>query len=89
MGRDTEKPKRPRLADLTPEEREYRKFRTGFTWREVRDMLWYQDELHPAHHTRRRHSVLGKWREIKLEMWNHYQNQKALDDARELEEVPF
>lgn len=82
-----EKPKRRRLAELAPEEREYKKFRTGYTYKEFSDMLWYQDEWHAAHHTRRRHSVLGKWREIKQEMWNHYQNLKAIDEMQE--PVPF
>lgn len=85
----SEKPKRPRLAELTPEEREYRKFRTGYTYREVSDMIWYQDDWHQAHHTRRRHAVLGKWKEIKREMWEHYQNLKALDELREAQDVPF
>lgn len=61
---------------LTPEEREYKAFRTGYTYHEVSDMLWYSDPWHCAHHTRRRHSVLGKWREIKKEMWDFYQNAK-------------
>ena len=69
------KERRPRRVP-TPEEREYKKFRTGYTYHEVSDMLWYSDPWHCAHHTRRRHSVLGKWREIKREMWDYYQNAK-------------
>lgn len=63
---------------------EYRKFRTGYTYREVSDMVWYQDEWHAAHHTRRRHAVLGKWCEIKREMWDRMQNELLQAD-----EVPF
>lgn len=86
-----EKPKRTRRANLTPEEREYRDFRTGYTYKEVSDMIWYSDEWHPAHHTRRRHSVLGKWRQIKREMFEYYQNMKARDKAVEVhhEPIPF
>lgn len=82
----SEKPKRPRLADLTPEQREYRKFRTGYSYREVSDMIFFQDEWHKAHHTRRRHAVLGLWKQLKQEMWDHYQNMKARDEAQD---VPF
>ena len=72
------KERRPRRVP-TPEEREYKKFRTGYTYHEVSDMLWYSDPWHCAHHTRRRHSVLGKWREIKREMWDHYQHMQRTE----------
>ena len=67
----------------------YRKFRTGYAYMEVSDMLWsYSDDPSTWHVSNavgkkvegkrkgtlkkvgtRRHSILGKWREIKLEMW--------------------
>lgn len=50
----------------------YDRFTTGYTYREVSDMIWYSEQWHPAHHTRRRHAVLGKWHEIKQEMYNRY-----------------
>ncbi len=62
---------------LTPEEREYKAFRTGYTYHEVSDMLWHREEWHPAHHTRRRHSVLGLWKQIKREMWDYYQHMRS------------
>lgn len=73
--------------ELTPEELEqkhYRKFRTGFTYKEVSDMLWSYDEdpstWHKGNATgyvgsdgkkkgTRRHCILRKWREIKQDMW--------------------
>jgi hypothetical protein len=66
----------------------YRDFRTGYTWQEVRDMIWGLDgdpSTWPlAHHTRRRHTVLGKWRQLKLEMYNDY-----LQGFREHDDLPF
>jgi len=68
----------------------YRKFRTGFTYKEVSDMLWSYDEDPATWHVSnatgyrnsegkkkgtRRHSVLGKWREIKLDMWARVLNE--------------
>ena len=50
----------------------YDRFTTGYTYREISDMIWYSKQWHAAHHTRRRHAVLGKWREIKQEMYNQY-----------------
>ena len=86
----SEKPKRSRV-ELSPEEREYKKFRTGYTYEEVSDMVWHREEWHQAHHTRRRHAVLGLWREIKQEMWHRYQNAKLIHEVEELdlEHIPF
>lgn len=56
------------------ETKEYNTFRTGFTFRDIREMLWEtsEDPKDWPHVTR--HTVLGKWREIKLEMWNYYKH---------------
>ncbi len=44
----------------------YDDFRTGLTFIDVRAMFWRAEKpWHPA----RRHSVLGRWHEIKQEMW--------------------
>ena len=69
----------------------YKKFRTGYTYHEVSDMLWYSDEWHKAHHTKRRHAVLGKWREIKQEMYDRYMNeiQASATEPGSLEPIPF
>jgi hypothetical protein len=51
----------------------YDDFRTGLTYHDVYMMLW--DRKY-----KRRHTVLGKWHQIKLEMWDEYQRSQ---------EVPF
>ena len=43
----------------------YDQFRTGLTFRDVYYMLWERNR-------KRRHTVLGKWREIKLAMYEQY-----------------
>jgi len=45
----------------------YNKFRTGRTYREVYHMIY-------GRRWKRRHGVLGKWREIKLAMYAQYVN---------------
>ena len=54
----------------------YHKFRTGLTYQEVSGMVWsYSDNPATwplAHHTRRRHTVLGKWKQLKQEMHREY-----------------
>lgn len=72
------------MPDLIP----YDKFTTGYTYREISDMIWYQSDWHAAHHTRRRHTVLGKWREIKLEMYERYLAAVEQHDQT-VEDVPF
>lgn len=47
----------------------YQRFRTGLTYSEVRDMLWVNSEDPDDWKYKRRNTVLGKWHEIKLEMW--------------------
>jgi len=51
---------------------EYQKFRTGLTFKDVRQMLWsYSDDSKDWPQVTR-HTVLGKWRELKLAMWEDY-----------------
>ena len=54
----------------------YDEFRTGLSFKEVRDMLRYEQRPHIT-----RHTVLGKWHEIKLSMYRSYENsiKKDLD----------
>lgn len=49
---------------------DYDSFRTGLTFKEVRRMLWSNsdDPTDWPHVTR--HTVLGKWRQIKKEMYH-------------------
>ena len=64
----------------------YAQFRTGLTYQEVSDMVWsHQDDPATwplAHYTRRRHTVLGKWKQIKQEMY-------AAQQQPEPTELPF
>lgn len=49
----------------------YREFRTGLTFADVREML-RGSEKHRSRHDRphdRRHTVLGLWHEIKLQLY--------------------
>lgn len=51
----------------------YGRFRTGFTWREVWLMFWDPpDTPHDEWQRSSRGLVLGKWFEIKQEMWAHH-----------------
>lgn len=43
----------------------YQQFRTGLTYREVYHMIY-------GRKWKRRHGVLGKWRELKLAMYRQY-----------------
>ncbi|MGH8011558.1 MAG: hypothetical protein ACREQ4_03525 [Candidatus Binataceae bacterium] len=43
----------------------YAEFRTGLTYYEVYHMIWGRKH-------KRRHGVLGKWREVKLAMYAQY-----------------
>jgi hypothetical protein len=47
----------------------YKDFRTGLSFSEVRNLYWVSDPDSEAWKYKRRNTVLGKWREIKLEMW--------------------
>lgn len=47
----------------------YRRFRTGLSFSDIRQMLWsYSDDPRDWPQVSR-HTVLGKWREIKLQLW--------------------
>lgn len=62
----------------------YHKFRTGLTYQDVSDMVWsYQDDpatWPKAKATKRRPTVLGKWHQIKLEMYQEYLQNTEEDD---------
>lgn len=63
----------------------YEEFRTGLTFYDVRWLLhsWSDDKKDWRHVTR--HTVLGKWREIKKRMYAEYVKQYK----ESLEEIPF
>lgn len=50
----------------------YEAFRTGLTFGQVRQMLWVQSSDPKDWRHKRRNTVLGLWRQIKLEMWREY-----------------
>jgi hypothetical protein len=51
----------------------YDQFRTGFTFADVRLMLWsFSDDSRDWHPGVSRRTVLGKWREIKINMYDRY-----------------
>ena len=52
----------------------YDDFRTGMTFKEVRSLFWVEDEDPAAWKYKRRHTVLGKWRQIKLELFSEHIN---------------
>lgn len=47
----------------------YAEFRTGETFASVRQLLWVPSDDSSRWRHKRRHSVLGFWRELKLRMW--------------------
>lgn len=53
----------------------YKDFRTGFTFKDIRMMLKYEAKRKyecGEYMFVTRHTVLGRWREIKIRMYNEY-----------------
>jgi len=48
---------------------DYDDFRTGFCYADIYSMFWSYDDDPKTWRNKRRGSVLGKWRELKLKMW--------------------
>lgn len=63
---------------------EYDSFRTGLNFREVRRMLWSSSPDPATWRYKRRRTVLGTWRSIKLSMYDLYLSQNFPDTK-----VPF
>lgn len=61
---------------------EYNDFRTGMTFADVRALLWVSNSDPSTWRHKRRHTVLGLWREIKLNLWEQH-----LDMCGEIVEV--
>lgn len=57
----------------------YDKFRTGYTYAEVYNMIWNRQ-------WKRRRGVLGFWRELKLQMYAQYLHEFEQSDG--LEYIP-
>lgn len=59
----------------------YEQFRTGLTFREVRRMLWVHSDDPRDWKYKRRRTVLGFWRQLKLQLWAQYQD--AIEGERQ------
>lgn len=51
--------------------RAYNAFKTGYTFTDIRRMLWSYSDDPKDRPNITRHAVLGFWRQLKLEMWNY------------------
>ena len=63
----------------------YHDFRTGLTFKDVREMLWTPGP--PPWRQKRRRSVLGFWHQIKQIQWSQHIDECEYGTA--LNEVPF
>jgi len=56
---------------------EYNEFKTGYTFIEIRRMLKIESERKFRERNEimyvTRHTVLGRWRQLKLELWKQFQ----------------
>ena len=74
---------------------DYDEMRTGLTYSDVYLLFWKGTEDSTQWVNKRRHTILGRWHQIKMEMWEehlYFCEQQAEYDARmkDLEdEVPF
>ena len=50
----------------------YGEFRTGYTYGDIYEMLWTADEDPERWVYKRRHTILGRWMQIKREMWRSH-----------------
>ena len=62
----------------------YEEFRTGLTYQDVFIMLWTGSDDPNDWRYKRRHTVLGYWHMIKLEMWRMH-----IHECTWLDDVPF
>lgn len=76
----------------------YGEFKTGFTFAEVRQQFWKNNDDPSTWHPKRRASVLGRWRELKQHMWEQHINEcrpvvlpeaMANQPSEYLDAVPF
>lgn len=50
----------------------YADFRTGYTYADIFGMFWVGSDDPAEWVYKRRHTVLGKWHQIKLELWSEH-----------------
>jgi hypothetical protein len=73
----------------------YEDFKTGFRFADVRSMLWVASDDYSRWRYKRRNTVLGLWRSIKLDLWNEHllqcdtAHEKAVFSGLWNLEVPF
>jgi hypothetical protein len=51
---------------------EYKDLRTKLTFKKVYSMFWTDSEDSNQWRYKRRHTILGKWHQIKKEMWQEH-----------------
>lgn len=54
-------------CDLT-----YDRLRTGYTYSDIYMMFWSGDEDSTTWVNKRRHTILGRWHQIKVGMWDEH-----------------
>jgi hypothetical protein len=67
----------------------YNDFRTGFTFADIVAMLWRPEHDPSQWVHKRRNTILGKWHQIKLELWEHHLNNcknVPLEDIGEIDD---
>lgn len=50
----------------------YKDFRTGETFQTVKDSLWVNSDDPNDWKYKRRHTILGRWHMLKIEMWKSH-----------------
>jgi hypothetical protein len=62
---------------------EYDAFRTGLTFRIVRQMLWVGSDDPRDWKYKRRHTVLGLWHQLKQQLYGEYLDRCDADGGRD------
>lgn len=65
----------------------YGAFRTGMSYREVFGLLMDNSDDPAEWHNKSRHTVLGKWHELKKQWWAHHLEECALQKEFEDEQT--
>jgi len=50
----------------------YQDMRTGYTYRDIFQMFWSGSEDPSTWRNKRRGTVLGRWHQLKLELWEYH-----------------
>jgi hypothetical protein len=56
--------------------KEYQRFRTGLSYRDVYAMLWVHDPDPKRWKYKRRHTILGFWHQLKKQLWEQMLDEK-------------